>query len=241
MSRFHSIQRLRERTDRADAEVVAVAIVGLGSLLTVSVIALGGYLPTAGSWGVSILYPLALLFPVFGLAILGVTFWWVLNTRYTTPEPIHRGGAPEEGELGRLEPVGRSTAHSLEIAAHAQYRCSASSSAHEIRSRLIESAVRVVRTRRGLDRETAREQVDDGTWTDDPVAAAFLSADRPQPLGEQLRNALDPGVAYYRRVDRTISAIENVDTDSGATASDRGGSATAITTDEELESGEVSR
>jgi len=41
----------------------------------------------------------------------------------------------------------------------------------------------------GTARETARERVASGEWTDDPVAARFL-AERPPPLGTRLRLAL---------------------------------------------------
>ncbi|ELZ06217.1 hypothetical protein C482_00305 [Natrialba chahannaoensis JCM 10990] len=236
-----SRSRLRRRASAIDTDRLAIGLVGVGSLGTIAVIALGGYLPGVGSQFVGLLYPFALLFPAFGLGVLVLTLWWVWNTSYVSPQPIHRGPAPEQGETGHLEPVGRSTEHSLEIAATAQYRCSASSSAYEIRTRLTENAVRIVRTRRGLDRETARERVENGTWTDDRVAAAFLSADQPQPLGEQFRNAVDPGTAYYRRVDRTIAAISAISHDDGAVTTDRSGTATAITTDEEFEDGEVNR
>ncbi|ELY90387.1 hypothetical protein C483_12783 [Natrialba hulunbeirensis JCM 10989] len=236
-----AVRRLRERASGIETDRLAIGLVGVGSLGAIAVIALGGYLPGVGSQFVGVLYPLALLFPAFGLGVLALTLWWVWNTSYVSPQPIHRGPAPERGETGPLEPVGRSTEHSLEIASMAQYRCNGTSSAYEIRTRLTENAIRIVRTRRGLDRETARERVENGTWTDDPVAAAFLSTERPLPLAEQVRNAVDPGDAYYHRVDRTISAITAVEYDNGAVTSERSGSATAITTAEELASEEVSR
>jgi hypothetical protein len=52
-----------------------------------------------------------------------------------------------------------------------------------LRERLRTAAVSaMVRTER-VPAETARERIDEGEWTDDPVVAAFLSSGRPTPPG----------------------------------------------------------
>lgn len=73
------------------------------------------------------------------------------------------------------------------------------------------------------DRETAREAVERGAWTDDPVAAAFLAgAGGPaQPLGARLRGWLRPDTAFERRVERTVSAIHDRTAASGLLDPDR--------------------
>lgn len=47
-----------------------------------------------------------------------------------------------------------------------------------LRERLHAATVGALVRREGIDRETARERVDAGRWTDNRVAAAFLGADR---------------------------------------------------------------
>lgn len=69
-----------------------------------------------------------------------------------------------------------------------------------IRDRLYEAAVGVEMRRANVSRAVARTAVDRGDWTDDRVAAAFLSAeDGPGPgAGERLRAALR-GESWFQR------------------------------------------
>lgn len=75
---------------------------------------------------------------------------------------------------------------------------------------LRDSAVRQTVAIRGTDTPTARSIVEAGDWTDDRVAAAFLSDAVSYPLAERLRAATDPGRAYRQRVRRTLDAIDRV-------------------------------
>lgn len=70
-----------------------------------------------------------------------------------------------------------------------------------VRERLREAAVVTVARESGRPRATARDRVDEGTWTDDRVAAAFL--------GESGEG--DATGSFGRRARRTVRAIERVD------------------------------
>lgn len=208
MSGAPSWRNVIRRLVTDDYERTAVVLVVFGTVLTIGIVLFGSYVPSIGRRFVTTLYPLALLFPAFGLGILVTALWWVWTARRTTAPPLQQGSPPETGETYAIAAVNRDTERTLEIAANAQYSCRTTDSSRALRTRLVDSAVRVVTTRRGLTDETARDRVRSGEWTDDAVAAAFLASDRPQPIGERLRGAVDPGAAYRRRVRRTVTAIE---------------------------------
>lgn len=79
-----------------------------------------------------------------------------------------------------------------------------------VTDRLAETATTAYAVSAGVSRETAREAIKDGTWTDDDVAAALLSPAKPHPLLARLRLWLDPESERERRVRRTVDAIERV-------------------------------
>lgn len=64
-----------------------------------------------------------------------------------------------------------------------------------------------------LDESTARDRLDAGDWTDDPVAAGFLSEEQPFPLRHRFLRWVRPDQAYRRAVERTGAAIERLATD----------------------------
>lgn len=69
----------------------------------------------------------------------------------------------------------------------------------------------------GRDRETARQLVDGGEWTDDRVAASVLAADVPPPprsLRERLRAWLFPERVVTERIRRAVREIAAVADDS---------------------------
>ncbi|WP_328762895.1 DUF7269 family protein [Haloarcula salinisoli] len=76
--------------------------------------------------------------------------------------------------------------------------------------RLRATAVTTYALEAEVARERATRAVADGEWTDDTVAAALLSPDRPQPLVARLRLWLDPESERERRVKRTVSAIDDL-------------------------------
>jgi hypothetical protein len=56
-----------------------------------------------------------------------------------------------------------------------------------VRDRLREAAIRSLVVHAGYERQTAREAVESGAWTDDPVAASFLGVEGRYPVGLRIR------------------------------------------------------
>lgn len=76
-----------------------------------------------------------------------------------------------------------------------------------LRAGLRAAAVRVL-TRVGIEEREAKARVDAGTWTDDPVAAAFLAGvGGTQSLRGRLRAAAGGESEFRRGVRRTVDAI----------------------------------
>ncbi len=71
---------------------------------------------------------------------------------------------------------------------------------------LEEAAITVLVDRSGTSPARAREEIRRGTWTTDPVAAAFLG-DVSLPLRFRMRRALLPGDPTRRHAERTVDAI----------------------------------
>lgn len=85
-------------------------------------------------------------------------------------------------------------------------------------SRAIRERVRTVGVavleRRGLTRENAQRQLDDGSWTDEPRAAALLSAAEPVPsLRARLEGLLSGVSPFHRWVG--VATTELLDRDRG--------------------------
>lgn len=80
-----------------------------------------------------------------------------------------------------------------------------------VRERFREAAVRTVARVERCDHAEARRRVTDGTWTDDPSAAAFLSEDGAAPISAALRGGLRAALGgetpFQRRARRTAEAI----------------------------------
>lgn len=88
---------------------------------------------------------------------------------------------------------------------------------------LRDRAVAVERTAAGVDRETARDRVARGAWTDDRLAAAVVGADTPVPVAARLRAWLDPAGETRRRLRRTLTALDaRLDGDDPASATTGG-------------------
>ncbi|MFC5278019.1 hypothetical protein ACFPM1_04465 [Halorubrum rubrum] len=90
----------------------------------------------------------------------------------------------------------------------------------DVRSRVRAAAVRAVARRRNCSRERAAELVDDGAWTDDRTAVAFLSRSTAYPIRDQVRGSL-PGRSTFRigataavdALDRTSTGLDDPRTD----------------------------
>ncbi|WP_246998496.1 DUF7269 family protein [Halosolutus gelatinilyticus] len=204
-----------------DPNQAATAVVGCGAALAIGALLFGGFVPTAQVL-VGVLYPLAVLFPVFGVAIAVYALRWLWFADRSGERPLVEGEPPETADTRTTRRVGRDLDWKLDAAAGGWYRCQGTGSAAAVRDVLVDAAATALTRTRGLDTEAAGAALRSGTWTDDPVAAAFLATDRRQPLGERLRGAIDPGAAYQRRVRRTIGAIEAIDSPAAIEAFDDG-------------------
>lgn len=81
-------------------------------------------------------------------------------------------------------------------------------SADATRARLADLAVETVMRAEGCPRATAERRIREGSWTDDPVAAAFVAGDGGG-TGARLRALL----AVDDRVRRTVAAVERTAAD----------------------------
>lgn len=78
----------------------------------------------------------------------------------------------------------------------------------DAREHLRDTAVETMVDVEGMDRETATARVRDGTWTDDPRAAAFLGGEAAPALPVWLRIAdWLRGAPAVRRIEATVEAI----------------------------------
>lgn len=154
------------------------------------------------------LYYLALGLPVFGGFVLFLTIL------YWNPHPGEEISEFDAGESTRpTGPTVKSDGEQqLQRAITAQYTGKVSSDANDIFKTLTERASRIIRSTHGLSHDAARDAIQEGTWTDDPIAAAFLSDRQKYPVTDVLFHTIDPGKAYRRRVRRTIDAIESLET-----------------------------
>lgn len=87
-----------------------------------------------------------------------------------------------------------------------------------VRQRLRRIAVRVVAADVGCGREEAERRVDEGTWTDDPVAAAFLDPEPERPPPAIRLAALRRGETWIQYSARhTVEALVDCHNDDGST------------------------
>lgn len=76
-----------------------------------------------------------------------------------------------------------------------------------IRRRLRRAAIRSLVRTSNCSRETARERLERGVWTDDPVAAAFVRAGgEPDSDSSRLRSLVER-IRFPRRAQRTARAV----------------------------------
>jgi len=137
---------------------------------------------------------------VGALAILaGLRYAAAVRTRtvepvtITAPEPRHRSAVLGEDVDATLRRSGRI----------------GSARRVELRRRLQSVAVDAL-TRDGRSRETARQAIEHGTWTEDPVAAGYLAESRGLPRRWRARRLVRPRSTARRCVARSLDAIEEV-------------------------------
>jgi hypothetical protein len=78
-----------------------------------------------------------------------------------------------------------------------------------VRERLATAAVALLVERRELSPEVARRRLSTGTWTDDPVAAAFFAEDTPAlSTVDHLRLLAGGELPFRRRARRAVAAMD---------------------------------
>jgi len=200
-SRLAVLSRLRSKRTLATLTVV-------GLLGGVAALVVAGMAPLYGA-GI-LLYLVALSFPLVGLA-LGVAAFAVLVRSDNRSVSVPLGGAPERSVTQAGTAVGEVFSRVLDQAQHRRYSGETTPGSEQLNEMLTGAVVRRLRTQEGLDAASAEAVVEEGAWTEDPVAAGFISAQCRMPPLERLRGAVDPGRAYQRRLDRTLDAIDRID------------------------------
>lgn len=154
---------------------------------------------------------------LFALLGVGCTLWILLTrpawadgqSEPSRPDDEHppsfgtlRTNPPEEADTTPV--VGASFDDRVETVVDATGRSKTDSIRTELRSLTADALVTVD----GLSPEEAQTRLDDGTWTDDIVAAAYL-ADREATLSlrHRLLAWLRPAQTKRRRIERTTSVI----------------------------------
>ncbi|MFC6826514.1 DUF7269 family protein [Halopelagius fulvigenes] len=78
-----------------------------------------------------------------------------------------------------------------------------------VRERIRDAAVRTLVLRDNCTEAEAEARIDEGSWTDDPVAARYLGADASVPLRTRLRLAVRGDVSTVRAT-RAVAAVERL-------------------------------
>ncbi|SHG41775.1 DUF7269 family protein [Halobaculum gomorrense] len=89
----------------------------------------------------------------------------------------------------------------------------------EFHRRLRRVAEETLRARGDYADGDVADAVDDGAWTDDPVAAWFLGTDVPAPRAARLRRLLGSDAEFRFGVARTVDALAAVRSGAGVEAS----------------------
>lgn len=115
-------------------------------------------------------------------------------------------GANPSTDDDRLGAEFDATLARVETMSGAELRCADAPT--ELRDRLREAAVALAAGRKGVDRETAAAHVERGEWTDDPLAAAFLSESVRAPATVRWRERFSTTPRIVSRARRTVDALE---------------------------------
>lgn len=77
----------------------------------------------------------------------------------------------------------------------------------DLDARLEELAIRVIARRDDVSRETARSRLHDGSWTEDPLAAAYFAEGMSVPFGDRVRLGFGAGSATGVYAARAIEEL----------------------------------
>lgn len=182
------------------------AVVALGLL---AVVAAGAWALAAGAATAGALGRTAAA--LVGLLAVGAALARVWGTADDpTARPLVES-APERAPADRPL-AGRAFAEQVRTARERARADGAEAGVESVRPTLRATVV-AVRRRAGDDAATVERELDDGTWTDDPVAAAALSPDLPppdRPLRRRLADWLRPDRAAGRQIRRATDAVARV-------------------------------
>lgn len=151
------------------------------------------------------------LLPTFGVLLAVIVLWvWGTGSRSRRLSPF-ASDINQDVESRSHRQIAQTLSERLDTAAGSQFDTRIAHSEEELHQILYDSGLRAIQTTVGLSEERAREALREGEWTDDPVAAAMLSTEADQPLGHRLQTLVAPGRTYRRRVERTVAAIERLE------------------------------
>jgi len=151
---------------------------------------------------------------------LGVTGYVVLAVRSPPPSETvgTRSEAQQRFEGAGSDPPEEVTAQRRALAAGAVDGVFESAvenggpALHDTRAQLRTAATGAYAVATGQSREVASQAVARGTWTNDPVAAMFLSEDGPAPsVRDRVSLWLTPRRERRRRIEATVAAIERLE------------------------------
>lgn len=119
----------------------------------------------------------------------------------------------ETGDPEIVEPVDApGVGFDRQVSSVTDYRRATLEKRQRIEQRLYETALAAVQRRLDCSQSEAQAHLEDGTWTDDPFAAAFLGGDDvPEPpLVDRLRHTLRSESTFQRDARRTADAIASL-------------------------------
>ena len=169
-----------------------------------------------------LLYQIALVIPYVGVVFVIVAAVSLLRSNGRATETGLADDSSGARQVDTGERVGEAVQETLQRARRARYRGSTTDGSEQVHTLLVNTVERTLRTEQGRERTKAEQAVTEGSWTDDRVAAGFLSARCRLPLLERLGGAVDPGRAYQRRLDRTLDAIDRLKNERRDTGTDTG-------------------
>ena len=174
---------------RRDLAVVGAALVALGAVVAASP---GVDAALSEPVTPTVLAALGLVVALVGAAVAAGPS---RPTAETEPVDDDRLGAEFDATLARVETMSGAELRSADGPA-------------ELRERLRAAAVALIASREGVDRETAAARVERGEWTDDPLAAAFLSESLRAPPAVRFRERWSTTPRAVTRTRRTVAALE---------------------------------
>ncbi|WP_434522856.1 DUF7269 family protein [Halorubrum sp. AS12] len=147
------------------------------------------------------------------IGVLGV----VQGIRYANARRDRRRLPTDPGEPERREPAGvPGAALDERIARVASPGPGGYRDRRDLRDRVREVAVDAVARDRNCSREAAEATVGDGTWTDDPVAAAFFDAQTRYPIRVRLSATVRGRSRYWYGLRAAIDEIDRIESGGAA-------------------------